>query len=143
MAVHLEVSNLNLTPEPILSPFKVGNIVEVARRKQPGVNEEGGVAEIMEVNSRRGQVYYRVRYVLDKREENELDDSILKLWVSPAGRPTRSTQSSQQGSSSQSNMCINIYIHKFTLMAPYHTAEENEIEKASISNCGSRRRLQR
>ena len=90
----------------MLSSFKVGNIVEVARRKQPGVNEEGGVAEIMEVNSRRGQVYYRVRYVLDKREENELDDSILKLWVSPAGRPTRSIQSSQQGSSAQFNLCI-------------------------------------
>ena len=56
LAVHIEVSNLNLTPEPIVSSFKVGNNVEVARRKQPGDNEEGGVAEIMEVNSRRGQV---------------------------------------------------------------------------------------
>ena len=99
LSVHLEVSNLNLTPEPIVSSFKVGNNVEVARRKQPGVIEEGGV------NSRRG-IFYRVRYVLDNREENELDDSILKLWVSSAGRPTRSTQYSQQGSSAQSNMCI-------------------------------------
>ena len=57
LAVHLDVSNLNLTPEPILSSFKVGNVVEVARRKQPGVNEEGGVAEIMEVNSRRGHFF--------------------------------------------------------------------------------------
>jgi hypothetical protein len=119
LAVHLDVSNLNLTPEPILSSFKVGNVVEVARRKQPGVNEEGGVAEIMEVNSRRGQVLYRVRYVLDKREENELDDSILKLWVSPAGRPTRSIQSSQQGSSAQFNLFIIFtYIHSHYLMAP-------------------------
>ena len=115
LTVHLEVSNLNLSPEPIVSSFKVGNVVEVARRKQPGVNEEGGVAEIMEVNSRRGNFFYRVRYVLDNREENELDDSIMKLWVSPAGRPTRSTQSSQQGSSTQSNLCINIYIHNLTL----------------------------
>jgi hypothetical protein len=115
LTVHLEVSNLNLSPEPIVSSFKVGNVVEVARRKQPGVNEEGGVAEIMEVNSRRGNFFYRVRYVLDNREENELDDSIMKLWVSPAGRPTRSTQSSQQGSSTQSKICINIYIHNLTL----------------------------
>jgi hypothetical protein len=119
LAVHLDVSNLNLTPEPGLSSFKVGNVVEVARRKQPGVNEEGGVAEIMEVNSRRGQVLYRVRYVLDKREENELDDSILKLWVSPAGRPTRSIQSSQQGSSAQFNLFIIFtYIDSHYLMAP-------------------------
>ena len=82
--------------------------------------------------------------MLDTREENELDDSILKLWVSPAGRPTRSTQYSQQGSSAQSNMCIIFtYIDSHYLMAPYHSAEENEIEKASISNCVSRRRLQR
>ena len=118
LTVHLDVSNLNLTPEPFVSSFKVGNVVEVARRKQPGVNEEGGVAEIMEVNSRR-QVLYRVRYVLDKREENELDDSILKLWVSPAGRPTRSNQSSQQGSSAQFNLCIIFtYIDSHYLMAP-------------------------
>ena len=67
LIVRLEVSNLNLTPEPIVSSFIVGNVVEVARRKQPGINEEGGVAEIMGVSSRRGQFFYRVRYVLDNR----------------------------------------------------------------------------
>ena len=73
--------------------------------------------------------FYRVRYVLDMRKENESDDSILKLWVSPAGRPTRSTQSLQQSSSAQSNMCVIFTYTDSQLMAPYHTAEENEIER--------------
>jgi len=51
----------------------------------------------MEAYSRRGLSLYKVRYVIDNREESDVDDSILKPWVVPAGRPTRSTQSTQQG----------------------------------------------
>jgi hypothetical protein len=94
--LHLDISQLK-NPSDVSSSFVIGNHVQVSRRKQPGVNEEGGVAEITEVYLRRGQVRYTVRYVLDNREENDLDDSIMQLWVPPAGRPTRSTQSAQQG----------------------------------------------
>lgn len=94
--VRLDIANLQ-SPEKISSSFTVGNYVEVERRKQAGVNEEGGVAEIMEAYSRRGLSLYKVRYVIDNREESDVDDSILKPWVVPAGRPTRSTQSTQQG----------------------------------------------
>ena len=45
----LDVSNLKMNPESIVSSFRIGNHVDVlvVRRKQPGVNEEGGVAEII------------------------------------------------------------------------------------------------
>jgi len=95
-AIQLEISTLK-PREDISSLFIVGSHVEVDRRKQPGINEEGGVAEVTEVYSRRGQTLYKVRYVLDNREERDVDDTIMKAWVAPVGRPTRSTQSSQQG----------------------------------------------
>ena len=97
--VSLDLAPLQVlqSPERTVSSFTVGSYVEVARRKQPGVNEEGGVAEIIEAYSRRGLFLFKVRYVIDNREESDVDDSILKAWVMPAGRPTRSTLSAQQG----------------------------------------------
>lgn len=43
----LDVSNLKMNPESIVSSFRIGNHVDVlvVRRKQPGVNEKGVAAE--------------------------------------------------------------------------------------------------
>jgi len=81
-----------------MSSFTVGNYVEVARRMQPGANEEGGVAEnYRSLLSTAGSI--SILSSLRNRQSRDIDDSILKTWVSPEGRPIpmRSTHSAQQG----------------------------------------------
>ena len=49
--------------------------------------------------ARQGLFLPKVHYVIDNREGSDINDSILKTWVAPAGRPIpmRSTLSAQQG----------------------------------------------
>jgi hypothetical protein len=49
LVVQLDVSNLKMNPESIVSSFRIGIHVEEVRRKQPGVNEKGVAAEIADI----------------------------------------------------------------------------------------------
>jgi len=61
--------------------FLVGSVVEVSRRMQPYVNEEGGIAHVTRVaedTSDGGLGFlYDVTYVLRNRQEKELPESFL------------------------------------------------------------------
>lgn len=63
----------------VVTKFKVGDIVDVARRKQPGQNKDGGVARVLSVEQAGDAVVYRVKYVLEGRNESNLREAELKL----------------------------------------------------------------
>lgn len=61
--------------------FLVGSVVEVSRRMQPYVNEEGGTAHVTRVEEDTSDgglgFLYDVTYVLRNRQEKELPESFL------------------------------------------------------------------
>ena len=63
----------------VATKFKVGDIVDVARRKQPGQNKDGGVARVLSVGQAGDAVVYSVKYVLVGRSESNLRGAELKL----------------------------------------------------------------
>ena len=62
--------------------------------------------KIKEVYSRQGLFLYKVRYVIDNREESDIDDPNMKAWVAPAGRPTRPTHFAQEGLVTNLSFCF-------------------------------------
>ena len=63
----------------VATKFKVGDIVDVARRKQPGKNKEGGVARVASVGQAGDTVVYSVKYVVAGHGESSLREAELKL----------------------------------------------------------------
>lgn len=64
-----------ITP-PNGGKFQVGTIVEVARRKWPGINQEGGTARIQRVHE---DATYDVKYVVDRRREKHVEAKYITL----------------------------------------------------------------
>ena len=69
---------------PRESLFAVGDSVNLPRRKQANVNEEGGVAEVVDFRSTQSEgkrvFIYSVKYLLDHRIENDLPESLLEPY---------------------------------------------------------------
>lgn len=82
--------------------FSVGQLVEVAKRTEPGMCEPGGVARITSVDvGRSGVECYDVGYVVGGRKEQRLLVSILQEHVEHAGRPRRSIEAATAGNGLQ------------------------------------------
>lgn len=78
--------------------FSVDQLVDVAKRTQPGMCKAGGVARITSVSvSRSGKEHYDVSYVLGREKEERLPVSILQEIVKCAGRPRRSLEAASAG----------------------------------------------
>ena len=73
---------LNITVLGKQPRFLVGSVVEVSRRTQPYVNEEGGTAHVTRVEQDMSDgglgFLYDVTYVLQKRQEKGLPESFLR-----------------------------------------------------------------
>ncbi len=78
--------------------FCVDQLVDVAKRTEPGMCAPGGVARISKVSvSRTGDELYDVSYVDSRAKEYSLPVSLLKEVVQCAGRPRRSLEAAITG----------------------------------------------
>lgn len=57
--------------------FCIGDTVNASRRKVPPLNEEGGLARVINIHFAGGRVTYDIQYVLDGRKEYRLDVAVL------------------------------------------------------------------
>ena len=75
---------VHLPSPPRENAFAVGDSVNLPRRKQANVNEDGGVAEVVDFRSTQSKgkrVYlYSVKHVLDHRVEIDLPESLLEPY---------------------------------------------------------------
>ena len=69
---------------PNVGRFKVDDMVVTPRRKQAGVNEEGGVGKVTAVALRRvgasDIVFYSIRYGISGRVERDVDETLLTAY---------------------------------------------------------------
>jgi len=80
--------NCRITAGNQSGPFEVGTIVCIEDRTWPGRNDPGGVARICKVHhASNGSITYDVKYVLESRKENAVEDIYVSLhteYVSPS-----------------------------------------------------------
>ena len=89
---------------PSVGLFTVGDMVSVPRRKQEGVNEDGGVGEVRTVEAKTVAgirvVFYSVKYVLDRRVEKDVPESLLARYsIADGDNPRRSLDSAAAATS--------------------------------------------
>ena len=72
--------------------FLVGALVEVSRRKQEGVNEEGGAAKVERVRGdASGGFLYDVRYIIRAASECGLPESFLSKSIDLSAKKRRAS----------------------------------------------------
>ena len=80
------------------SAFSVGDTVQTTRRKQPGVNQPGGVGTVTKVTFvKGGDALYDVKYHDSARAESSLTKDIMKLYTFTECRPQRSSAAVSTG----------------------------------------------
>lgn len=85
----LNISVLKEIMSPIFK-FMVGDLVNVTRRKQANMNQEGGRATIVKAYLTNGEAMYDVHYLVDSsRTEEGLTEGILTRVVDAIGRSLR------------------------------------------------------